>query len=96
MTRPGSRRFLRDFTRALSWHRRKLAVLAALGAVLTGIAAVAPEGPPTVEVVRATRFLAGGSTLTVDAVELRAVPEGAPSNRGHQPSLRAGRTLRAG
>ena len=42
----------------MSWHRRKLAVLAALAAVLTGLAAAAPDGPPTLSVVRATQRVA--------------------------------------
>src|SRR3712207_6147422 len=75
------RRWL-DFRRAVSWHRRKLAVLAVLAAVLTGISAAAPEGPPTTTVVRTATELAGGRRLSsadlrVDEVVAAGVPEGA-------------------
>jgi pilus assembly protein CpaB len=64
------------------WHRRKLAVLAALAAVLTGLAATASEGPPTLTVVRAAGKLAGGTLLDASDLELsrvveRDAPEGA-------------------
>ena len=66
----------------MSWHRRKLAVLAALAAVLTGLAATTPEGPPTLTVVRASGELAGGTLLDTSDLELaqvvaRDAPEGA-------------------
>ena len=87
---------LRSLARAASWHRRKLAVLAALGAVLSGVAAVAPEGPPTVEVVRAKRQLAGGSVVgpgdvSVERVAAADAPEGAVSD----PRALVGQTLAA-
>jgi len=87
---------LRSLARAASWHRRKLAVVAALGAVLTGIAAAAPEGPPTVEVVRAKRQLAGGAVispgdLSVERVVAADAPEGAVSD----PGALVGQTLAA-
>lgn len=72
-----SRRFRHDFARALSWHRRKLAVLAAVGAVLAAVGAAAPAGPATVTVVRATERLPGGSTIASDQVAAEAVPESA-------------------
>lgn len=66
----------------MGWHRRKLAVLAALAAVLTGFAAMTPGGPPTLAVVRASGQLAGGSMLDASDLELvrvvaRDAPEGA-------------------
>jgi Flp pilus assembly protein CpaB len=66
----------------VSWHRRKLAVLAALAAVLTGLAAMSSEGPPTLTVVRASSELAGGTLLDSSDLELarvvaREAPEGA-------------------
>jgi len=74
------RRPLLSLGRAVSWHRRKLAVLAALAAVLTGLAAAAPEGPPTLSVVRATRELPGGTRLAAADLELaRVVADDAPS-----------------
>ena len=83
MNPPGPRRrFLRDLRRAASWHRRKLAVVAAMAAVLTAVAAAAPTGPSTSPVVRATSDLASGSIvragdITVSAVAEDALPHGA-------------------
>jgi pilus assembly protein CpaB len=57
----------------VNWHRRKLAVLAALAAVLTGLAAMADEGPPTLTVVRAAGELAGGTLLDSSDLELAQV-----------------------
>ena len=39
---------LQSIRRAAKWHRRKLAVVAAVAAVLTGINAALPPDPPTV------------------------------------------------
>lgn len=80
----------------MSWHRRKLAVLATLAAVLSGLAAAAPEGPPTVSVVRAADALDGGARLTeqdLEVVELvaAAAPEGVIAD----PAELVGRTLAA-
>jgi Flp pilus assembly protein CpaB len=66
----------------VNWHRRKLAVLAALAAVLTGFAAFADDGPPLLTVVRAAGELPGGtlldsSDLELDRVVARDAPEGA-------------------
>lgn len=95
MTRPAApRRFARDLSRAVSWHRRKLAVLAAVGAVLTGITALAPDGPPSVAVVRATSRLAGGATVTSSAVEVARVPEAAvPREALTDPAAVIGKTV---
>src|SRR5829696_4894258 len=57
------RRFLRDLRRAVSWHRRKLAIVAAVAAVLSAVAAAAPPASPTVDVVRATTNLASGAIV---------------------------------
>lgn len=70
----------RALSRAVSWHRRKLAVLAAVAAVLLGINAALPPEPPTVEVVRAAARLDGGAVLgardlVLDRVPVSAVPE---------------------
>ena len=65
----------------MSWHRRKLAVLAALAAVLTGLAATMPDGPPTLTVVRASGELAGGALLDSTDLELaQVVARDAPEN----------------
>ena len=58
----------------MSWHRRKLAVLAALAAVLTGISAAMPEEPPGVPVLRTTRPLAGGTILQPADISVARVP----------------------
>lgn len=95
MTRPSAaRRFRRDLGRALSWHRRKLAVLAAVGAVLTGIAAAAPAGPPTVAVVRATSQLNGGAAVAAGDVTVTRLPEAAvPDGALDDPAAVIGKTL---
>lgn len=77
----------RSLARAFSWHRRKLAVVAAVAAVLTGVAAVNPEGPPTLRVVRATTQLAGGSVVRAGDLEVADIvavdaPVGALSDPG--------------
>lgn len=71
-----SRRPLRSLGRAVSWHRRKLAVLAALFAVLTGLAAAAPDGPPTLSVVRTRSQLSGGISVAAGDVEMARVAVG--------------------
>ncbi|HEX8510317.1 MAG TPA: SAF domain-containing protein [Propionibacteriaceae bacterium] len=72
----------RALSRAVSWHRRKLAVLAAVGAALTGVNAAMPPDPPTVEVLRAAVRLDGGAVLgsrqlVVTRLPVEAVPDGA-------------------
>jgi Flp pilus assembly protein CpaB len=90
------RRPIRSLARAASWHRRKLAVVAALGAVLTGIAAAAPEGPPTVEVVRAKRQLVGGAVISLGDVSVeRVVAADAPEGAVSDPGALVGQTLAA-
>ena len=85
-----------SFRRAVSWHRRKLALLAVLAAVLTGLAAAAPEGPPTVSVVRAAAALEGGARLTLDDVEVAdIVVDDAPDGVVADPDALVGRTLAA-
>ena len=69
------RRFLRDLRRAASWHRRKLAIVAAIAAVLSAVEAAAPQAPPTLRVVRATTDLALGATARPGDITLSAVPE---------------------
>jgi pilus assembly protein CpaB len=79
--RPRRPRPLRALARAASWHRRKLAVLAAVAAVLTGVSAAAPEGPAMITVVKARSQLPGGtvisaSDLMLDRVAASDVPDG--------------------
>ena len=89
-----ARSWVVGFRRALRRHRRKLAVLATLAAVLTGLTALAPPRPETVAVVTAARPLLGGHTVTSDdltqvALPPQAVPEGAWTD----PAEVIGRTL---
>ena len=87
---------LRSFGRAVSWHRRKLAVLAAIGAVLTGVSAAAPPGPPTIDVVRARTQLAGGAMLTADDLSVdRVVAADAPAGAVTETEALVGKTLAA-
>jgi pilus assembly protein CpaB len=78
MSPPGRRRrFLRDLRRAVSWHRRKLAVVAAIAAVLSAVSAAAPAGPPTLRVVRAAAELPSGALVGAQDVSLAEVAEDA-------------------
>lgn len=93
---PTRRRPLHALARAASWHRRKLAVLAALAAVLTGISAAAPEGPAMITVVKARSQLPGGTVvsaadLVLDRVAASDIPEGALTD----PDALIGKTLAA-
>jgi Flp pilus assembly protein CpaB len=64
--------------------------------VLTGIAAAAPEGPPTVDVVRAKRQLTGGSVISPGDVSLeRVVAADAPDGAVSDPDALIGQTLAA-
>lgn len=78
---------LRSLIRAASWHRRKLAVIAAVLAVLTGVNAAAPQPPDTVTVLRAVEPLPGGGPVSATQVRLEpvvagAVPDGALTDFG--------------
>lgn len=90
------RRPLQALARAASWHRRKLSVVAAIAAVLTGISAAAPEGPAMITVVMARDQLAGGTVLSAsdlraDPVVAADVPEGVVTD----PDELLGKTLAA-
>ncbi|MBP2418030.1 SAF domain-containing protein [Microlunatus capsulatus] len=69
----GRRHPLRSLLRAASWHRRPLAAVAAALAVLTGVSAALPEGPPERTVLVAVREVPGGSVLAAADVEPRAL-----------------------
>jgi pilus assembly protein CpaB len=93
---PTRRRPLQALARAASWHRRKLAVLAAVAAVLTGVSAAAPEGPAMISVVKARSQLPSGtivspSDVVLDRVAASDVPEGVLTD----PVALIGRTLAA-
>jgi pilus assembly protein CpaB len=86
----------RSLSRAVSWHRRKLAVVAALAAALTGVTAAMPPSPPTVAVVRASSRLDGGLVLSRDDVTLTRFPrELAPADALTSVEAALGRTIRA-
>ena len=96
LARPPRRRPLHALARAASWHRRKLAALAAVAAVLTGVSAAAPEGPAMMSVVKARSRLPAGtvvstSDLVLDRVVASDVPEGVLTD----PLALVGRTLAA-
>jgi pilus assembly protein CpaB len=81
------RRPLQALLRAASWHRRKLAVVAAVATVLTGISAAVPEGPAMITVVKAKSQLPGGAVLSatdlvLDPVMASDVPEGVLTDPG--------------
>ena len=87
---------LQGLARAASWHRRKLAVVAAIAAVLTGLSAAAPAGPVMITAVRARTQLAGGTVLSasdigVDRVAAADVPDGVVTD----PDDLVGKTLAA-
>lgn len=87
---------LRGLARAASWHRRKLAVVAAVAAVLTGISAAAPEGPPTIAVVKAKSHLPGGTVITAgDLVLHRVVASDVPEGVLTDPNALVGKRLAA-
>ncbi len=86
----------RSLARAASWHRRKLAVLAAVAAVLCGVAASAPDGPPTVMAVRANGEIPAGTRLTADQLTTEPVSRAdAPEGLLTEPGRAIGRTLAA-
>jgi pilus assembly protein CpaB len=80
--------------RLLAW--RKLAVLAVLAAVLTGISAAAPDGPPKTTVVRTATQLPGGTRLSSADLEIdEVVIDDAPEGAVNDPADLVGRTLAA-
>lgn len=88
--------FFSDIWRAISWHRRKLAVVAAVAAVVTGISAATPPAAPTTTVVVARIGLAGGAQLGATDLEARALPPSAvPDEAVTDPQAVVGRTLLA-
>lgn len=85
---------LADLGRLISWHRRKLAVLAAMAAVAFGISAVTPEPPATTPVVIAAHRLTGGQQLRATDLGVRALPVSAlPDGAVSDPQRLVGRTL---
>ena len=71
-------------------------MLAVLAAVVTGLAAAAPEGPPIVTVVRTAAALEGGTRLGPDDLEVaQMVAADAPDEVVADPAALVGRTLAA-
>lgn len=64
----------RAIVRAVSWHRRKLAVTAAVLAVLCGVQAAAPPSAETTPVALADADIPGGTVLTTDHLRLADFP----------------------
>ncbi len=78
----------------MSWHRRKLAVLAAVTAVLASVAAATPSPPDTVSVVRLDLSLPGGAVLAAGDLDLAEVPTDAvPDGALADPGQAVGRML---
>lgn len=93
-SRPSARRWVLDVRRALRRHRRKLAVLATMAAVLAGLTALAPPRPATVSVVTAAHLLPGGSTVAAADLERTELPAGAvPDGAATDPIELIGHTL---
>jgi pilus assembly protein CpaB len=93
---PRRRRPLQALARAASWHRRKLAVVAAIAAVGAGLSAVSPEGPDMITVVKARSQLPGGTVLSArDLVLDPAVASDVPNGVLTDPNDLVGKTLAA-
>ena len=83
-----------EFARAVSWHRRKLAVVCAVAAVLTGLTALAPPRPDLVSAVRVRTDLPGGRVLTATDLRIEDLPAAAlPSGALTDVDAVVGRTL---
>lgn len=67
----------RELLRAVRWHRRLVAGLAAAVAAYFGLAALSPGPPPTVAVVAAARDLPGGSRPADGDLRTVRLPPGA-------------------
>lgn len=84
----------RGVWRAISWHRRLLAVLATVVAVATGLSAARPAAPPSRAVLVAAHALPGGVRLAADDLTRRTLPVAAvPDQAVTGLSALVGRTL---
>jgi Flp pilus assembly protein CpaB len=78
----------------VSWHRRKLAVVAVIAAVLTGISAARPPDPPSIQVVRTTHQLTAGAVLSAADVHADEIPRSAaPAGALAEVDAALGKTL---
>lgn len=88
---------MRALVRAAAWHRRPLAVLAAVAAVLCLSAALSPAPEATVPVVVAARDLDGGQALAEADLRVAHYPTAlAPAGAPADPASLTGRALIAG
>ena len=86
----------RGLVRAVSWHRRKLAVTAAVLAVLCGVQAAAPPSTETTPVVVAAAALPGGTVLTDHHLRITDFPpDHLPEQAVTDPADVLGRTVAA-
>lgn len=86
----------RSLGRAISWHRRLLAALAAATCVLSLILALRPAEPASAPVVVTTRLVAGGTELTAEDLTIARLPRGLiPDEAIAAPESLIGRTLAA-
>lgn len=87
---------VRAFVRAVSWHRRKLAVTAAVLAVLCGVQAAAPPSAETTAVVVAAAAVPGGTVLTEEHLEVVEFPPAhLPEQAVTEAAALQGRTVAA-
>jgi Flp pilus assembly protein CpaB len=92
----GAGRWLREVTRAVSWHRRLLSAGLLAGAVALGISAVSPPPPTTVGVLTVARDLAGGAVIRAADVRVaRFHPDTVPAGALGPAASPVGRVLAA-
>ncbi len=85
---------LRALGRAISWHRRKLAVLAAVAAVLAGVNAANPGPGVTRSVVTAARPLAAGHPIAAADLQVRQLsPSAVPDTAVADPGTLVGKVV---
>lgn len=90
------RGLVRALARAVSWHRRKLAVTAAVIAVLCGVQAAAPPRAETTPVAVADTDVPGGTVLTANHLRLADFPpDHLPDRAVTDPGALVGRTVAA-
>lgn len=83
-----------SLARAVRWHRRLLAALAAACAVLVSLTVLRPAPAATVDVLVAARALPAGSSLTAGDLRLAHYPPGlVPDGALDDPARLAGRVL---
>ncbi|SPF68472.1 SAF domain [Propionibacterium ruminifibrarum] len=87
-------RWISSFLRAVRWHRRGLAVIAASCALVFALAALSPGSGPTRSVVVSARPLAAGVVIGADDVALAELPaQVVPDSAVTDPSQVVGQVL---